>query len=557
MSLKTKFIIINLITMSLLTLLLSSVFFVGFSSYQKDVIADYRNELMSDKKEQLKSVISTAYSAIGSLGLSGDKNLLQQSIASLRFELDSPESYFYIHNSNGEVLAHGFNPELVGTSQWDLRNPKGQYIVRDIIRNAMSGDGFTFFEGRKPEKEGYFPKMTFSYYSPDLEYVLTTGFYIDDIDEKVSVAQSEADEYFSSILTNFVLIVVVSSVAFYILNGWLISRALEPLFSMKRYFELLNAGDGDLTTRLSKKSNDEVGELVVLFNIFIDKLHGIIGKGIEISQELSLSINKSDVVLRDGRNNSLNEQASIEQIATASTELSSTAKDVATHAQQAERAAIEANEVVQSGRDALESAIEITEKISISILDTQEVVNLLRDYSEQISSVVDVIDNISEQTNLLALNAAIEAARAGEQGRGFAVVADEVRALAGKTQKSTVDIQNIIEQLQEQSKQADESMERNVELMNLTRSTSDDLAKSFHSISDKVSGISEVNAIVATASEEQSAVTNDISKQLEHMSFLVHKNLEGIEESVSSNLSSVKITQDLNSELSFFKVDKS
>lgn len=184
------------------------------------------------------------------------------------------------------------------------------------------------------------------------------------------------------------------------------------------------------------------------------------------------------------------------------------------------------------------------------------IVNLLREYSERISSVVDVITNISEKTNLLALNAAIEAARAGERGRSFAVVADEVRDLASKTQQSTIDIQEIIAQLQEQSKQADESIRQNVELMSVTKSTISELAQSFHAISEKVLSISEVNSNVATASEEQSVVTADISNQLENMSMLVQKNMEGIESTVKASESVVEVTKTLSSELSFFKVEK-
>ena len=294
-----------------------------------------------------------------------------------------------------------------------------------------------------------------------------------------------------------------------------------------------------------------LGELAVMSDSLIHPIVSVRqgSEGIRSQQESLL------ILMTENKNNSLNELSSVEQIATASTELASTASDVADNAQKAELAAQEANEVILSGQYTLNHSTQTTESVSNSIIEAQKIVINLREHSEKISSVVDVITNISEQTNLLALNAAIEAARAGEQGRGFAVVADEVRALAGKTQQSTIDIQEIISQLQEQSKQADESMSKNVELMNITRLATEELTKSFVVISEKVASISDVNAIVATASEEQSAVTMDISKQLEGMSILVQKNLEGIYETVNSSDRVMKLAHNLKLDMDFFNIE--
>ena len=294
-----------------------------------------------------------------------------------------------------------------------------------------------------------------------------------------------------------------------------------------------------------------LGELAVMSDSLIHPIVSVRqgSEGIRSQQESLL------ILMTENKNNSLNELSSVEQIATASTELASTASDVADNAQKAELAAQEANEVILSGQYTLNHSTQTTESVSNSIIEAQKIVINLREHSEKISSVVDVITNISEQTNLLALNAAIEAARAGEQGRGFAVVADEVRALAGKTQQSTIDIQEIISQLQEQSKQADESMSKNVELMNITRLATEELTKSFVVISEKVASISDVNAIVATASEEQSAVTMDISKQLEGMSILVQKNLEGIYETVNSSNRVMKLAHNLKLDMDFFNIE--
>lgn len=349
-------------------------------------------------------------------------------------------------------------------------------------------------------------------------------------------------------------IVLLTSLLVSILSFWFAKREVRNLPMIVEWLKALSEGKvHNKTLPLSRNELDSISESVTILS---ERLSGVVLESQNVMNTIKVKQDHSLILVDQNRKNSLSELSSVEQVATASTEMASTANDVATNAMKAEEAAMEANNVIESSQSILMNSTQTTEKISNSILEAKNLVNHLREHSETISSVVDVINSISEQTNLLALNAAIEAARAGEQGRGFAVVADEVRALAAKTQQSTVDIQTIITQLQEKSKQADDSMSRNVELMNLTKEATNELTESFAIISEKVTGISEVNAVVATASEEQSAVTQDISKQLEDINSLVQQNIKGIEESTNSNQEVGALAEKLQSELSFFEVKK-
>lgn len=247
------------------------------------------------------------------------------------------------------------------------------------------------------------------------------------------------------------------------------------------------------------------------------------------------------------------ELTEVEQIAAAATELSATALDVAKNADSAESLTTVMVYVVNQGSNTLNRSQDISNQVNTSINESVIIVNELRDFSNDISSIVDVINSISEQTNLLALNAAIEAARAGEQGRGFAVVADEVRELAKKTQDSTVDIKNIICKLQAQSKKADDYMLSNSHLINESQAVANEIEAVFVKISDKIGNLSEINSLVATASDQQSSVISDISQRIVSINEMVQHNVNYVKLTLESNSDISQQTNKLSKELSFFK----
>ncbi|OKY30463.1 methyl-accepting chemotaxis protein [Vibrio parahaemolyticus] len=310
--------------------------------------------------------------------------------------------------------------------------------------------------------------------------------------------------------------------------------------------------NGDFTQRFTPTGN-ETGIYQSLIKLS-NQLSELIQNTHSISENVASASEELNAVMNDTKSNAQEELSQVEQISTAITELSSTSQDVSQLALVAEREACKAKENVQSGKQTLEQNITLTGSIHSSVNESANIVDELRQFAIEIGSVTEVINSISEQTNLLALNAAIEAARAGEHGRGFAVVADEVRSLASKTQESTVSIQEIIDKLQKQSERAQTNMAQNVELIVHSVQLADNIKASFEDISASVDSISETNTVVATAAQEQFSVTEDISKNTTLAFDLVQQNVSGMNDTLQASSDLAKLAETQKSDLGFFKI---
>lgn len=353
----------------------------------------------------------------------------------------------------------------------------------------------------------------------------------------------------NSLLIAVAAVLIGAVIAFYIVRG--IRNAFSRIV---KSLDDIASGEGDLTRRLDDSTKDEVGQVAKSFNQFVEKIQHLVRQVSDAIGQLSSSSQQMTQVSQTAMDSFFKQQREVEQVATAMNEMTSTVQEVARNAQETSAAAQEANNGANAGNVVVNDVISAINELADEVMSTSDTIHKLNGDSEQIGSVLDVIRGIAEQTNLLALNAAIEAARAGEQGRGFAVVADEVRTLASRTQQSTQEIQAMIESLQGGAKGAVKAMERGQNMASASVEKAEQAGQSLSGITAAISQIADMNSQIATAAEEQSCVAENINQNIVVINDLAVQASDGAEQVSSSSVDLEQLSERLQTIVSSFKV---
>jgi methyl-accepting chemotaxis protein len=470
-----------------------------------------REAMMEMKQTELKSYLQIADTALNAL--KSRQAPLEEALAILREIEFANSGYLFGYDSKGTRLLLGKATNGLGDNFMNMQDTQGNYLIQDLLKNAKLNQ-FTTYYFPKPGEQTPLPKLSYSVYLPQWDLTIGTGFYTDDVDAEIAEMEARAEEQLEQGLYTLagitLLIVILVSVMAIMINR----SIMRPLELFDNSISSFASGDADLTARMEKFSVPEFHKLSHNFNRFVESLQNIIKRVNQVGQQVVEETNAMSQRATQVDHLASNQREETEQVATAMTEMTTTAQEISNNANNAAQSAKDAEDNATDVHNIVNAAARSVQALAEEVADASSVIAKLEGDVNNITSSLAVIQDIAEQTNLLALNAAIEAARAGEQGRGFAVVADEVRKLASRTQESTQQIHTMIQQLKAGSDAAVKAMESSQQRSITTVREANAAAEALQKIQASIGTIMDMNALIATATEEQSIVGQEISQRI-------------------------------------------
>ncbi len=531
----------------ILMLALAAIGTFVFASFS---INEQRNNLIEQKWVQNDAQLGTALSIIeahrqqavdGKITLQDAKLEAAELVSKMNYGKDG---YFILIDKQQTILAHGSAQTLIGQNAAEVKTLAGSDTFTTLVNEAkQSHNAQLFLQVQNPSTGAYQEKLVEARYYSQWQWTLVTGSHISDID----------DATFSIIGDYLIIMVLIAApifAFFLILNHSITSPLKEAIAAMNNIAQ----GEGDLTKRLPTEGRDEVVELAVSFNLFVKKIADMVGHLQPLGTSLDQDANRLLISVQESNDcvDHLHEETS--SVATAINEMLSTTHEMANNTQQAADAANSVKQQAQQSKTQMDMTVSNTQILVTELKTAEGITQSLALSSDQIGSILDVIRGIADQTNLLALNAAIEAARAGAHGRGFAVVADEVRALATRTQESTNEIQKIISEIQSGVSSVmtsnSDTQQRSIELQSQAKEAGNSLTE----ILDLIAHISDMNTQLASATEEQSLVTEEINRNICSITELTEVSVKAIESNRCAAIPLQDISADSSQTLSQFKV---
>ena len=525
LTLKSKMLLLALLPVILFAIVLSGAAAKILLNLAEDEVKETRERLVQESRQELQHYMQIAMGSVQALydGASqGDMASRDQAIAILSKIKYGKDGYFFGYDSQVVRLFRGDSPVDVGKSFTGRQDPNGVRVNDELVRVAKDGSNYVQYSSPLPNNDSILvPKLAYSYYLPKWDLALGTAVNLDGVEAQVAEVEAAIEERVSTILTSILVIAVIMLVVFGILGLTLSNAFLRPLQLIKANLDDIAAGEGDLTRRLPVTSQDELGELAGSFNRFVEKIHGLVRQIAEMTTQLTGLVGEVAAQAQRSEQAMERQRHETDQVATAINEMSAAAHEVARSAQGAAEAAQQTDNEGQAAKKVVDGSIDHIHALVEDIRESGVSLDNLQQDVQSIVSVLDVIRSIAEQTNLLALNAAIEAARAGEAGRGFAVVADEVRALASRTQQSTQEIQGMIDRLQGGTRDAVTAMRRSSDAGEITSEQANQAGASLDAIAQLIGTINAMNAQIASAAEEQTAVAEEINRSVHQIAVAV------------------------------------